>query len=88
MIIHSGSRNFGLQVAKYHQKIAENYCKEQVKKITDWKNKNIGKWKQGLIKINKVNGTVEDWINNNGIPPIISIEYKLPEIDENQQFLN
>ena len=32
--------------------------------------------------------SLEDWINNNGIPPIISIEYKLPEIDENQQFLN
>jgi len=27
--------------------------------------------------------TLEDWLNNNGIPPIISIEYKIPEIDEN-----
>ena len=32
--------------------------------------------------------SLEEWINNNGIPPIISLEYKLPEIDENQQFLN
>ena len=31
---------------------------------------------------------LDDWINNNGIPPIISIEYKLPDIDENEQFLN
>ena len=31
---------------------------------------------------------LEDWLNNNGIPPIISIEYKLPDIDENEQFLN
>ena len=31
---------------------------------------------------------LEDWINNNGIPPIISLEYKLPDIDENEQFLN
>jgi len=32
--------------------------------------------------------SLEDWINNNGIPPIISLEYKLPDIDENEQFLN
>jgi len=32
--------------------------------------------------------TLEEWINNNGIPPIISLEYKLPDIDENEQFLN
>ena len=31
---------------------------------------------------------LEDWLNNNGIPPIISLEYKLPDIDENEQFLN
>lgn len=31
---------------------------------------------------------LEEWINNNGIPPIISLEYKLPDIDENEQFLN
>ena len=38
--------------------------------------------------IDELIDSLEDWINNNGIPPIISIEYKLPEIDENQQFLN
>ena len=32
--------------------------------------------------------SLEEWINNNGIPPIISLEYKLPDIDENEQFLN
>ena len=31
---------------------------------------------------------LDDWLNNNRIPPIISIEYKLPDIDENEQFLN
>jgi|TARA_R100001224_G_scaffold74962_1_gene46099 hypothetical protein len=32
---------------------------------------------------------LDDWLNNNGIPPIISIEYKLPEYDENNlDFLN
>ena len=38
--------------------------------------------------IDELIDSLDDWINNNGIPPIISIEYKLPEIDENQQFLN
>jgi len=38
--------------------------------------------------IDELIDSFEDWINNNGIPPIISIEYKLPEIDVNQQFLN
>tara|TARA_R110002050_G_scaffold268312_1_gene410347 strand:+ start:123 stop:317 length:195 start_codon:yes stop_codon:yes gene_type:complete len=38
--------------------------------------------------IDELIDSLEDWINNNGIPPIISIEYKLPEIDENKQFLN
>ena len=32
--------------------------------------------------------SLDEWINNNGIPPIISLEYKLPDIDENEQFLN
>ena len=31
---------------------------------------------------------LDDWLNNNGIPPIISIEYKLPDVDEKEQFLN
>jgi len=32
---------------------------------------------------------VEDWLNKNGIPPIISIKYKLPEYDDNDiEFLN
>ena len=33
--------------------------------------------------------SLEDWLNNNGIPPIISLEYKLPEYDDNDiEFLN
>ena len=31
---------------------------------------------------------LDEWLNNNGIPPIISIEYKLPDIDKKEQFLN
>ena len=32
---------------------------------------------------------LDDWLNNNGIQPIISIEYKLPEYDDNDlEFLN
>ena len=32
---------------------------------------------------------LEDWLNINGIPPIISIEYKLPEYNDNDlEFLN
>jgi len=32
---------------------------------------------------------LDDWLNNNGIPPIICIEYKLPEYDDNDiEFLN
>ena len=46
LIIHSGSRNFGLQVAKYHQKIAEEYCKNMVKDLGSEKNKTIEVWKQ------------------------------------------
>lgn len=31
--------------------------------------------------------TMDDWLNNNGIPPIISIAYKIPEIDDNDNIL-
>jgi len=39
--------------------------------------------------IDELIDSLEDWLNNNGIPPIISIEYKLPEYDDNDtEFLN
>ena len=38
--------------------------------------------------IDKLIDTLDEWLNNNGIPPIISIEFKLPEHDENEQILN
>lgn len=40
--------------------------------------------------MDKLVDTLDDWINENGIPPIIKIEYKLPSIedDENNLFLN
>tara|TARA_R100000426_G_scaffold52342_1_gene37946 strand:- start:636 stop:827 length:192 start_codon:yes stop_codon:yes gene_type:complete len=37
--------------------------------------------------MDKLVDTLDEWIANNGIPPIISIEYKLPEYDE-KDFLN
>ena len=38
--------------------------------------------------IDKLVDTLDEWLTDNGIPPIISIEYKLPDIDEIEQFLN
>ena len=40
--------------------------------------------------MDKLVDTLDDWINENGVPPIIQIEYKLPSIedDENNLFLN
>jgi len=46
LIIHSGSRNFGLQVAKYHQKVAEDYCRDVVKSLMNVKNKTLGLFQQ------------------------------------------
>ena len=37
--------------------------------------------------IDKLVDTLDEWLGNNGIPPIISIEYKLPEYDE-KDFIN
>ncbi|MCY9737495.1 RtcB family protein [Paenibacillus alvei] len=43
LVIHSGSRNLGLQVAKYHQKKAEMHCKDMTKKLRDEMNRLVGK---------------------------------------------
>ena len=37
--------------------------------------------------IDKLVDTLDEWLSNNGIPPIISIQYKLPEYDDND-FIN
>ena len=37
--------------------------------------------------INTLIDTMDEWLNNNGIPPIISIAYKIPEIDDNDNIL-
>jgi hypothetical protein len=37
--------------------------------------------------IDKLVDTLDEWLSNNGIPPIISIEYKLPEYDD-KDFIN
>lgn len=46
LVIHSGSRNFGLQVAKYHQNIAENLMVNNEKTHKDYLNKLVGKARQ------------------------------------------
>lgn len=30
---------------------------------------------------------IDDWINEEGIPPIIKLEYKLPQIDEEDNII-
>lgn len=51
LVIHSGSRNLGLQIAKYHQKKAEDYCTNKIKEINNQMNKEVGLLKQqGKIK--------------------------------------
>ncbi|MFW6251851.1 MAG: RtcB family protein [Halanaerobium sp.] len=35
LVVHSGSRNFGLQICNYHQKRANDYCRQQYQKIND-----------------------------------------------------
>lgn len=37
LVIHTGSRNFGLQVCNYHQNKAINYCKNRFKDLNDKK---------------------------------------------------
>lgn len=37
--------------------------------------------------LEKLVDTIEDWIGNDGIPPIISLEYKIPEIEEDDDNL-
>tara|TARA_R100001224_G_scaffold35001_1_gene19670 strand:- start:715 stop:906 length:192 start_codon:yes stop_codon:yes gene_type:complete len=37
--------------------------------------------------IEKLVDTMDEWLSSNGIPPIISIEYKLPEYDD-KDFIN
>lgn len=51
LVIHSGSRNFGLQVAKYHQTKAEEYVKNIKNELCNLKNKEIGLLKQRKAKI-------------------------------------
>lgn len=46
LVIHSGSRNFGLQVAKYHQTKAEEYVKNIKNELCNLKNKEICLLKQ------------------------------------------
>jgi|TARA_S200002703_G_scaffold152857_1_gene153757 hypothetical protein len=39
--------------------------------------------------IDKLVNTLDDWLNQDGIPPIIQIEYKIPDEDNNDNiYLN
>lgn len=42
LVIHSGSRNLGAQVAKYHQKKAEEYCQSKLKELRNRQNRAVG----------------------------------------------
>ena len=42
LIIHSGSRNFGLKVAKYHQNIAKKYCFTKRGELRSQRDKYLG----------------------------------------------
>ncbi|ODA09133.1 RtcB family protein [Paenibacillus polymyxa] len=46
LVIHSGSRNLGLQVAKYHQKKAEQHCQNKISELKDLMNREVGLLKQ------------------------------------------
>ena len=37
--------------------------------------------------IEKLMDFVDNWINEDGIPPIIKLEYKMPQIDEEDNIL-
>jgi RNA-splicing ligase RtcB len=46
LIIHSGSRNFGYQIAKYYQDLATTYIKERVGEVKRLRDREIGLLKQ------------------------------------------
>jgi Uncharacterized conserved protein len=56
LVIHSGSRNLGLQVAKYHQQRAEKYCNDKIEEIRHMQNREIGLLKQQgkIVEISSV----------------------------------
>lgn len=58
LVIHSGSRNFGLQVAKYHQAKAEEYVKNVKNELCNLKNKEIGLLKQRKAT-NAIQGAID-----------------------------
>ena len=62
LVIHSGSRNFGLQVAKYHQKLAEEHIKKIKKELQNLKNKEIGTLKQ-KEKLSLIQDTIKIYEN-------------------------
>lgn len=60
LVVHSGSRNFGLQIAKYHQKEAERHLKRKIEYLNYHKNKYIASLKmQG--KNNEIQDIIKDF---------------------------
>ena len=64
VVIHSGSRNFGLQVAQYHQRKAAKYCESKTNENKSRINQLLGKMKQQTNNVvdftNKIEQAQED----------------------------
>lgn len=67
LVIHSGSRNLGLQVAKYHQDRAEEYCNNKIKEIRHQMNREVGLLKQSQnfkdveATIQRIDGQIDEY---------------------------
>jgi len=67
LVIHSGSRNLGLQVAKYYQKLAEEQIKSIVTDLKVQRDKNVGllrkeeRYEQANIQKEHYNKLIEGW---------------------------
>ena len=71
LVIHSGSRNLGLQVAKYHQKRAEEYCENKTNDLRNKMNKEVGLLKQSM-EFEKIQSAIDKY------EPLFS-EYRVPK---------
>ncbi|QUH21859.1 RtcB family protein [Alkaliphilus sp. B6464] len=60
LVIHSGSRNFGLQIAKYYQDKAIEHCQSQINAITHEMNRNLGLLKQ-QGRVAEIQSTKEEY---------------------------
>jgi tRNA-splicing ligase RtcB (3'-phosphate/5'-hydroxy nucleic acid ligase) len=80
LIIHSGSRNFGLKIAKYHQDIAEKYCIDKRKELINIRDKKAGELKQQKLNPKSIFDEYEKLIEKYKVDKDLSfLESKLAE---------